>query len=434
MKLQSILAGVVGIASIASQVAALPLTRRDLLKPSQDPFYTPPSGYESANPGAILRSRDIKYQHNVQGAYQLLYRTEDVLGRPSATVATILRPYNANTSTLVTYQYAEDSPNIDCAPSYSLQQNSTSVDTLFIETLLNRGYYVMASDYEGPNSTFTCGGTSGKGVLDGLRAALASTSVTGLDANANVQLWGYSGGALASGWAVQMQKSYAPELKVIGAALGGTPVNLNASFAILNGKTGTGLIPASFIGLTQQYDDLREYLFSVIKPEYQELWHNVSNQCLSQIEAEFGGKDMSMYFNRTDYLNAEPARKAISDNEMGHMGAPSIPLHMYHAIHDEVVPYSPAQGLVQSWCASGANINFISDELSEHLILAFTGAADAVTFLVGQFKGTPQAPGCSKRTTLTSALDSGALAVFGETIFDQLKNLFNAEIGPNKHI
>ncbi|KAI9170685.1 hypothetical protein HJFPF1_00155 [Paramyrothecium foliicola] len=34
-------------------------------------------------------------------------------------------------------------------------------------------------------------------------------------------LWGFSGGALAGGWAAELQPTYAPELKLDGAALGG---------------------------------------------------------------------------------------------------------------------------------------------------------------------------------------------------------------------
>ncbi|ORX48262.1 LIP-domain-containing protein [Hesseltinella vesiculosa] len=430
MKLQHLLAPALGLAWAVTQVASVPvqLFKRGSVPPSQDPFYQAPSNLATYSNGAIIRSREFGYVHNIAGAYQLLYRTTDVLGNAMATVTTVLKPYNANTGALVSYQFAEDSPWMDCAPSYSLDQNSTTLDQVLIEALLYKGYYVMASDYEGPNSVFTCGGTSGNGVLDGVRAALASSSLTGISSSAAVQLWGYSGGALATGWAVQSQKTYAPELNIIGAAMGGTPVNINATLNAVNGGSFSELIPAGILGLSQQYPDLLSYVFSAIKPEYQQLWQSARKQCLHQM-SQFSKQDMAQYFNRPDYLNADVVTKYISASEMGHLGTPTIPLHLYHAIHDEVVPYANAKNLVQTWCAGGANIQFTSDELSEHLILAVTGGADAFNFIVNRFSGAPLTAGCTFKTTLTSALDSGALSTFGSVIFDELKTLLNVGIG-----
>jgi hypothetical protein len=53
---------------------------------------------------------------------------------------------------------------------------------------------------------------------------------------------GYSGGALASGWALQQQKEYAPELSsnLVAAALGGLPVNVEDILLKLNGGPMAG--------------------------------------------------------------------------------------------------------------------------------------------------------------------------------------------------
>lgn len=67
------------------------------IPPSDDPFYTPPAGFESAKPGQILNSRPVPSALSLfqliplqlKGAYQLLYRTTDALGNPSATVTTV---------------------------------------------------------------------------------------------------------------------------------------------------------------------------------------------------------------------------------------------------------------------------------------------------------------------------------------------------------
>lgn len=168
----------------------------------------------------------------------------------------------------MSYQTAEDSPTSDCAPSYSLQQGTSlagvlpQAEILLMDTLLARGWYVNTPDYEGPKSYFTVGANSGQGVLDSIRAVLSTGNQTQIHGNAQVQLWGYSGGALASGWATQLQPSYAPDLTIIGAALGGTPVDLNATMNAANKSPFCGLIPAGIHGLSAQYVSRIEYAYA----------------------------------------------------------------------------------------------------------------------------------------------------------------------------
>ena len=58
---------------------------------------------------------------------------------------------------------------------------------------------MTSADYEGPNSTFSSGRTTGYGTLDALRATL-NFNGTGIDkSKAKVAQAGYSGGAISTG-------------------------------------------------------------------------------------------------------------------------------------------------------------------------------------------------------------------------------------------
>jgi pimeloyl-ACP methyl ester carboxylesterase len=423
----------------AGPAVAAPV-RRSVPWPQSDPFYTPPSGYESSAPGTILRTRLIpsplagifSQTENVANAWQILYRTTDALGNAIATVTTLIEPHNATSTKVLSYQIAEDSAAEQCAPSYTLQSGaggtSSSLDLMMMDAALNQGWYVTTPDYEGPNSVFTCGPTSGQGVLDSIRAVLASTSVTGLQPTAGVVLWGYSGGALATGWAAELQPTYAPELKLLGAAMGGTPSDLNATVNAVNKGPFAGLIPAGFLGLSQQYPDLNTYIQSQLIPSKAAAFNNASKQCLGADSTQFANQDIFSYFN-PNFMNGAPASTALANNKMGNY-VPKIPLWMYHAIHDEVVPFAPTQALVSKYCSEGANIQFTQDELSEHIILDITGAADAFTWLKARLSETPLAAGCTTRTTASEILDPGAVLVFGSIIFNGLTDLLGEPIGP----
>ena len=61
------------------------------LLPRDDPFYQPPPGYQHAEPGTVLRSRDVELAFlglipQPVTATQLLYRTMDMNGKPEAAV------------------------------------------------------------------------------------------------------------------------------------------------------------------------------------------------------------------------------------------------------------------------------------------------------------------------------------------------------------
>ncbi|KAB8234183.1 uncharacterized protein BDW43DRAFT_310539 [Aspergillus alliaceus] len=76
----------------------------------------------------ILPFGDIKFE-----AFQLLYVTHELdknnetqeLDKKKATsVTTIIVPQGANTSRILSYQIAYDSPDINCSPSYGLQKGA----------------------------------------------------------------------------------------------------------------------------------------------------------------------------------------------------------------------------------------------------------------------------------------------------------------------
>ena len=67
------------------------------LLPSDDPFYQPPPGFQHAEPGTVLRSRDVELAFlglipQPMKAVQLLYRTMDMNGEPEATATTVIVP------------------------------------------------------------------------------------------------------------------------------------------------------------------------------------------------------------------------------------------------------------------------------------------------------------------------------------------------------
>src|SRR6185437_14149124 len=148
--------------------------------PAVDPFYQPPSGFEHARPGTVLRSRDVELAFlglvtQQFTATQLLYRTTDLHGLPQATVTTVIVPTEcpANGSVpLLSYQVAIDAVAGRCFPSYAMRRGAKALGALaqveffLVAAALAEGWAVSVPDHEGPKGMWGAPYQPGYHVLD----------------------------------------------------------------------------------------------------------------------------------------------------------------------------------------------------------------------------------------------------------------------------
>lgn len=424
-----------------------PAAVTDSILPVNDTFYIPPKGFESAAPGDILRSRTPPKpiaafslaKVNLRSAHQLLYRTTDSFGEPIAAVSTILVPHNADYTKLLSYQVAQDAADPNCAPSYAFQLEAAHDGTLglvmpqleliLIAAALQRGWVVTVPDHLGPKSAFLANHLSGHVVLDNVRAAKESTNLTDLSSDPTIALWGYSGGSLASGFAAELQPSYAPELNIQGAALGGTVPQILPVIHEANKSPFAGLIPAGVQGLANEYPEIAKLIQQNLIPAKAAEFSKTKNLCLTGNILEYLNKDVNTFVKDKEIFTSATASKVINANAMGHHN-PKIPLFVYKSAGDEISPVNNTDSLVASYCDGGSRVEYKRDALSEHASLAIIGVPDTLMWLEDRMNGVPVKAGCSKSTSFTSLLDPGALVVLGETIVQILLTLLDAPVGP----
>jgi hypothetical protein len=336
---------------------------------------------------------------------------------------------------LLSYQVAEDSPAPQCAISYQLLQgagNANSVaqaEILLINAALAKGWAVTVPDYEGPASAYVAGRQAGQAVLDAIRATenLPSAGLAGVATN--VGMWGYSGGALASDWAAELQPGYAPELKVAGVAEGGLPVNPGHVLANINGGPSAGIAMSGIAGLRQAYPQLDQFLDANLTPAGNAAFAQASTQCNPQNAAEFAFHDVFDYFTVPDPLDQPVPQQVLADDTLGQR-TPAVPLYVYQSVNDELVPPADVDAVVGTYCARGAQVTYRRDVLSEHVALVVTGAPDALNWLAERLSGKAAQSGCHTSTVASSLLSPSALLTFGSVIYGDLLALLGAPIGP----
>ncbi|PHH69204.1 hypothetical protein CDD82_7920 [Ophiocordyceps australis] len=415
--------------------------------PSQDPFYSVPDGLDKLPPGTILKHRPPPRPIaafglapvNVEGQHQILYRTSDNFGAATATVLTVLVPHNADLTKLVSYQVAEDAALVDCAPSYAFQFDHargpgqgtiiTEAELLLIEGALERGWVVIIPDFLGPRAAFLANQQAGHATLDGIRAAIASGSLTGIKPRPTISMWGYSGGSLATLWAAELQPRYAPELQIAGAAAGGIVPNITTVIHQANKSKDAGLIPAGILGLGNAYPDLNQYIDQHLRPEFRQDFLKARQQCLGGNIIQFAGRDIVAMFDDPNILWGPVSVNVSSQNDPGR-ASPRIPLFIYKSVKDEISPIAETDQLVQDYCASGSSIEYLRDTASSHTSLPILSAAKVLSWLIDTMDGANRNRGCTTKTVFSSLLDPATLFVLPKFLFDALLDLLGKPVGP----
>lgn len=386
--------------SRASSPAGSPVASRagDVPDPETDPFYDPPPGFEAEAPGTVLRSRPITVTglrpELVDEATQLLVRTTDTAGAAVATAATVVvppepgGPHPGGARPLVAYQPFTDGLAARCEPSHELQAGGMETELALLAPLLSAGYVVVVPDHQGPRHAYGAGIMAGHATLDGIRAA-QSLPGTGLDGRSTpVGMWGYSGGAIATGWAAELQPSYAPELAVVGAASGGTAADFLEVARWMDGGPFSSIMLMVLTGLGREY------------PEYRHLANeaglaveaDLADDCLEEGGTKYPFRRLADLSVLDDPLRDPQVIELSRQVRMGD-AAPAAPVLLYHGLFDEGIPFAQANRLRDDWCASGGDVVF-RPVLGEHLTTMVTEAPAVYRFLADRFAGAPVTGGC----------------------------------------
>jgi hypothetical protein len=200
--------------------------------------------------------------------------------------------------------------------------------------------------------------------LDSVRAVKQSGNFTGIKSDPITTLHGYSNGAMTVGWvssiprrrfrwfinflekASELQPTYAPELKIVGAALGGLIPNITALTEIgmkfydvfkvvlwLKSLT-EGFItgerarfgPTVVLGIAHDYKNFSQWLDQNLIPEKASIYRKPEHQC-------FDSNDMFAFMNLNQFYKR--GYKSLRDplpNQVLRIAGEDFQLHMIYCL------------------------------------------------------------------------------------------------------
>ncbi|MFG2879364.1 lipase family protein [Streptomyces sp. NPDC048337] len=350
-------------------------------------------------PGDIVSSAPSAF-HPLPGqptntkAWKIHYRSTTADGAPNVVSGTVIVPQDGRTGPrpLITYAVGTVGMGDSCAPSNNLPYG-TAMEANLIQQLTLRGWAVVVTDYEGLGTpgvhTYTVGPSAGHAMLDAARAATRLPEA-GLTADTPVGIMGYSQGGQASSWAAELQGSYAPELKVKGTATGGVPADLMKVAEFNNGSYGSGLIFMAAAGQDAAFPELK--LDSYLNPAGKALVAGMKENCVA-IDAIAGSFKRISDLTTRDPLAQPDWQARLNQSRLGRT-APAAPVYQYHALGDELIPYGVGRQLRSDWCAKGANLEFDTIWVGEHVSGVITHSLAVGNWLADRFAGRPTHANC----------------------------------------
>jgi hypothetical protein len=285
----------------------------------------------------------------------------------------------------------------------------------------------VSSDYEGLRAQYTAGVQSGYATLDSVRASLKAAPTNGLSPKARYALWGYSGGALASEWAAELQPKYAPELHFEGAALGGLIPNVTNVLSTINKGPFAGLAFSGAKGLASAYPNLTAYFNSHLIASKRAEFDSIGSGCLTMASSAGAFKDLYSYFDNGQATLSDQVPRSVlaAGGQMGTHGVPEMPLFIYKALADEVSPASDTEELVNLLCSKGATIEYHPDIVGEHITEEVAGSASAFAWISDRLNGVAvnNKGSCITKLVALTSVDIATVGALGEEVIALLQQL-----------
>ncbi|OBF06219.1 lipase [Mycobacterium sp. ACS4054] len=373
------------------------------VSPDDDPFYRAPEGYEHAEPGAVLRSRDVEIGFlglisQPVKATQLLYRTTNLHEEAEVAVTTVLVPAYREPDAadrILSYQCAIDAVASRCFPSFAMRRGAgpigafTQAEYLLVTAALAEGWTVCVPDHEGCHGMWGAPVEPGYRILDGLRAAMRCERLD-LSPSAPVGLWGYSGGGLASAWAAELSEQYAPELNIVGAVLG-SPVGDPGSVARrLNCSFFAGLAALMISALTEVFPGAQKVVDEHATDEGKALLDKLKTMTTAHAVWCFHNVDIGSYVDMTaDELWDLPEVRHIFDETKLGKSRPKSPVLVIQAVHDGIISVDDVDALVAEYQRIGAAVTYHRDRFCGHLLLHPLSAPMTLRWLRDRFADRP---------------------------------------------
>jgi pimeloyl-ACP methyl ester carboxylesterase len=312
-----------------------------------------PAFYAVATPlpkaaGTLIKSEPVAVEGLHGTLLRVMYVSTAVRGEPVAVTGVIAVPNMLPPSGgfgVVSWAHGTNGMADKCAPSLNA---SSSIP--LANTLLDQGWIVTATDYQGEGTPglhpYIAGIAAGRDTIDIVRAA---RQIPAAHAGTNYVVWGHSQGGHTAMFALNIARTYAPELQLRGVVAGAPPSQFRYIYNFLKTSPFKHYLLMAAGGLNAAYGD-QAPLDQVLTPEGIGLLPVLEEGCSSDIAQKLAGADFNKV-TKADPFTVPAWQKILLENDpQGFTAATPIPLLMIQGGNDEQIPVASTQLLQQHLC------------------------------------------------------------------------------------
>lgn len=324
--------------------------------PGLPSFYTTAYSYPTS-PGTLLKYQKLSQKVDGATVYRVMYVSRTELGAPSYVTGLVYvpdKPAGPNGYNVISWAHGTNGMAPICAPSLSPQGAVPSLNQL-----LNAGYVVVASDYQGEGTPgllpYLAGKVAAQNTIDIVRAA---HHIPGLQLTKSYLVWGHSEGGQTALFVWHIAKQYAPELNLVGVVAGAPPSQLQLIYSFLSGRNSPFkyYVLMVALGWNTAYGNKLAPLNQVFKPLAYQVTKNYGHQCAIKDALDAIHYKLSQ-LTKTDPNELPTWHKLIVANDPESFTQPThIPLLIIHGSKDEQIPVLTSQLLAQHLCSIGAQL------------------------------------------------------------------------------
>ena len=354
-----LLAAVLGFAALGcssdNQKSSSNQRKVTMVKGSPDlpDFYGVPDPLPAGSkPGDVIRTEPADAPGLNGSMSRVMYVSTNINGEAIAVTGLILIPNGTAPSggwPIITWAHGTTGIADACAPSLKPAEFVTMANGL-----LDAGYLVVATDYEGLGTPgrhpYIVGESEARGTIDIVRMA---QNFPKANASKRYVVWGHSQGGHAAMFAGHIAKTYAPELELVADVAGAPPSQLLLVNAALQTSPYKHYIAMVAAAMNAAYGDQKADLTQVLTPEGLDFLKNMDTMCSSDLGKAAAGLDFTK-LQKADPATIPSWNQLLKDNDPGTFTAPiPVPLLIIHGGNDEQIPVVSSAVLFDQLCKIG---------------------------------------------------------------------------------
>lgn len=353
--------------------------------PGLPAFYSVPVQVPSA-PGTLVKSQLVASDGIHGHVYRVLYVSESIYGKPTLVTGLVMVPDTPPPSggyPVVTWGHGTNGMADQCAPSLDPAQAVPLQNQL-----LDRGWVVTASDYQGEGTPgllpYLVGVVAARNTIDIVRAA---GHLAAAHTSKNYVVWGHSEGGQTAMFGLDIGNSYAPDLDLKGVVAGAPPSQFQDIYTFLKTSPFRYYLFMAGAGFNAAYGNAAAPLNQVITAKGISLLPVLSKGCSDYIAKETNGYPLAEIV-KTDPFTVPAWKKLLVANDPGNFTTPSSsPLLIIQGGADEQIPVVTTQLLKDHECSIGQDVERWVYPGQSHAGVIPVSMGDMVHWIADRFSG-----------------------------------------------